>query len=200
MIWEPCIRCSHLWNSWYHCFCNRKIKLRSRSFRVVYSSISAGGLSVIRPRDDPFRSNRLWIVWSEQNKFPIMTKRTWVVSMKDTCNQPQTCSVHKQMTRIMLWYAIVCFKCWCEISVSVFIHLVKPLAVSFYLWNSIFSIVNISSCHPFKKDKEKKLGKMLRMGWTIYNFLTFFCCTPDFRQCRPKNVVTKVSSNARTWL
>jgi hypothetical protein len=74
---------THLWNSWYQCFCNLNIKLRSRSFKIVYSSISVCGLSVVRPRDEPFRSNLLWIKWSEQNRFPIMTKRTWVVHQRD---------------------------------------------------------------------------------------------------------------------
>lgn len=91
------IICSHLRNSSNHCFCNRKIKLRSRSFRVVYSSISACGLSVVRPRDDPFRSNRLWIVWSEQNRFPIMTKRTWVVAQHQADNQDRYYAWQRQI-------------------------------------------------------------------------------------------------------
>jgi hypothetical protein len=91
------IRCAHLLNSSNHCFCNRKIKLRSRSFRVVYSSISACGLSVVRPRDDPLRSNLLWIVWSEQNRFPIMTKRTWVALHQQANNQDASQQqIHKQ--------------------------------------------------------------------------------------------------------
>jgi hypothetical protein len=74
----------HLWNSWNHCFFNLNMKFRSRSFRVVYWSISVCGLPVVRPIDEPFRSKRLWIELSEQNRFPIMTKRTWVVVQQQT--------------------------------------------------------------------------------------------------------------------
>ena len=78
------IKYDHLWNSWNHCLFSLKMKFRSRSFRVVYWSISVCGLSVVRPRDEPFRSKRLWIGYSEQNRFPIMTKRTWVLAQKQT--------------------------------------------------------------------------------------------------------------------
>lgn len=68
---------THLQNSWNQDFCNRKIKLRSRSLSVVVGSMSASGLSVVRPNVEPFKSKRLWMTYWEQNRFPMMTKRTW---------------------------------------------------------------------------------------------------------------------------
>lgn len=46
-------------SSWYQERCKRNTKLRSRSLSVVVSSISPSDLSVVRPCEDPFRSNRL---------------------------------------------------------------------------------------------------------------------------------------------
>jgi hypothetical protein len=34
-------------------------------------------LSVVRPWEEPFRSKRLWMRYSEQNRLPITTKRVW---------------------------------------------------------------------------------------------------------------------------
>lgn len=67
---------SHLQNSWNHDFWRRNMKLRSRSLRIVFSSISASCLSIVRPKTDPFKSKRLWIVYSVQKRFPMMMKRT----------------------------------------------------------------------------------------------------------------------------
>ena len=52
-----------------------KVKSKSRSFRVVVSSISI--LSADRPSDDPFKSNLRWILNSVQNTLPITTNRTF---------------------------------------------------------------------------------------------------------------------------
>lgn len=66
---------AYLMRSWYQFRWRRNTKLRSLSLRVVVSSISPSGISVVRPKDDPFRSNRLWIRYSEQNKLPITMNR-----------------------------------------------------------------------------------------------------------------------------
>lgn len=66
---------TYLMRSWYQLRWRRNTKLRSLSLRVVVSSISPSGISVVRPKDDPFRSNRLWIRYSEQNKLPITMNR-----------------------------------------------------------------------------------------------------------------------------
>jgi len=66
---------TYLMRSWYQLLWRRNTKLRSLSLRVVVSSISPSGISVVRPKDDPFRSNRLWIRYSEQNKLPITMNR-----------------------------------------------------------------------------------------------------------------------------
>ena len=67
-------------SSWNQFFWRWNTKLRSRSFRVVVSSISSAGLSVERPWEDPLRSNRLWIRYSEQNKLPITMNRVWYLT------------------------------------------------------------------------------------------------------------------------
>lgn len=69
---------NYLMRSWNQLCCRRNTKLRSRSFRVVVSSISSSGLSVIRPWEDPFKSNRLWIGYSEQKRLPITMNRVWL--------------------------------------------------------------------------------------------------------------------------
>ena len=66
---------TYLISSWNQFRCRRKTKLRSRSLRVVVSSISPSGLSVVRPWEDPFRSNLLCILYSEQKRLPITMKR-----------------------------------------------------------------------------------------------------------------------------
>lgn len=62
-------------SSWNQDCSRRKTKQRSRSLRVVVSSISSRGLSVVRPWEEPLRSNRLWIRYSEQNTLPITINR-----------------------------------------------------------------------------------------------------------------------------
>lgn len=66
----------HLQNSWNQDFCSRNMKFRSRSLRIVVSLISDSGLIVIRPSEEPFKSKRLWMVYSEQKRLPIMINRT----------------------------------------------------------------------------------------------------------------------------
>jgi hypothetical protein len=68
---------TYLISSWNKFNCRRKTKLRSRSLRVVVSSISPSGLSVVRPWEDPFRSNLRCILYSEQKRLPITMKRVW---------------------------------------------------------------------------------------------------------------------------
>lgn len=69
---------THVMSSWNQLRCRRNTKLRSRSFRVVVSSISSSGLSVMRPWEDPFRSNRRCIRYSEQNKLAMTMNRVWI--------------------------------------------------------------------------------------------------------------------------
>lgn len=87
---------SHLQNSWNQTFCSLNIKLRSRSLRVVVDSIWDSGFSVTRPWEEPFKSKRLWMAYSVQNKFPIMTKRTCsTVVIKDKLDETKawTCQI-----------------------------------------------------------------------------------------------------------
>lgn len=81
-------------SSWNQDCSRRKTKFRSRSLRVVVSSISLRGLSVVRPWEEPLRSNLLWIRYSEQNTLPITINRV--------CFFHSIASFHYILTRIRM--------------------------------------------------------------------------------------------------
>lgn len=74
----------YLWNSWNRVLGSQNVRSRSRSLSVVVSSISTSGFSVTRPWEDPFKSKRLWTPYSDQNTFPITTKRTCLYWMAES--------------------------------------------------------------------------------------------------------------------